>query len=78
MHIKEYIKLKEDSGATNIEIAEVLGVCDAMVSSYKKKYVASLNVAKEVYKAESIVLHPFSEEALKYEIEKDKEIKDEK
>lgn len=46
-----------------------LGISASMVSAYKKSYNPSLAVAITVYKLDKIVLHPFSEESLKYEIQ---------
>jgi len=56
---------------SSIELRDKLGVSLSMLSSYKKSYNPSLAVAKRVYLVDSIVLHPYSEASLKYEIEKD-------
>lgn len=68
IHVKDYVLHKlEDMKA--IELSQILGTSVCMVTNYKKhKYNASLEVAKKVYKAEGIVLHPFSEASLKYEL----------
>jgi transcriptional regulator with XRE-family HTH domain len=72
MHIKSYLEEKATK-LTNAEIANQLGISVAMISSYKNKnFNPSLTVAKKAYQMDGIVLHPFSEEAIKYEIEKDK------
>jgi transcriptional regulator with XRE-family HTH domain len=72
MNIKTYLENKVED-LSNAEIANQLGISVAMISSYKNKnFNPSLSVAKKVYQLDGVVLHPFSEEALKYEIEKDK------
>jgi len=48
-------------------LADKMGVSASMISAYKKSYKPSLDVAKRVYLADRIVLHPFSEESLKIE-----------
>ena len=67
LHVKDYVLYKlEDITAT--ELATILGTSTCMVTNYKKhKYNASLPVAKRVYKLEGVVLHPFSEDSLKWE-----------
>ena len=71
--IKDYVNSLVDEGIEGGEIAQKLGVSVSMVSSYKlHSYNPSLQVAKHVYETEGIVFHPFSEDSLKYEIEKDK------
>lgn len=58
-------------GLKGYEIAEHLGVSTSMVSSYRRQgFDTSINVALKVYQEKKIVLHPFAEESLKYEIEK--------
>jgi len=52
-------------------VADKLQVSLSMISSYKKAYNPSLEVAKRVYKEDGVALHPYSEAALKYEINKD-------
>lgn len=69
--IQQYIDELVDSGEGNRDIGERLGVSYAMVSKYKKDYYPSLAVAKKVYTMENIVLHPYSEESLKFEIKVD-------
>ena len=62
-----------EEGLTGYEIAKKLGVTSAMVSTYKNNnYMPSITVAKKVYAEEGITLHPFSEESLKYELNKEK------
>lgn len=67
--IQDYIagQLEE---ITSIELKTKLGVSLSMLSSYKKSYNPSLEVAKRVYKIDKVVLHPYAEESLKYELEK--------
>ena len=68
MFIKDYIETLQEDGAIGAEVAKVLGVSEAMVSCYKNQgYNPSLKVAKTVYQIEGIILHPFSEEGLKFE-----------
>jgi transcriptional regulator with XRE-family HTH domain len=62
--IQEYIKELSEKHSSQ-EIADKLGISVSMVSHYKKGYNASIEVAVKVYKAEKLVLFPFSEEALK-------------
>jgi len=67
--VKQLIEKKFDEGCTGYQIAEQLGVSVSMISSYRHhKYNPSLKVAKKVYMDESIVLHPYSESSLKFEI----------
>jgi len=71
MFIKDYLEEKEKQ-LDNATIANKLGISVAMISSYKRKgFNPSLSVAKRVYLLEGIVLHPYSEKGLKFEIEKD-------
>lgn len=71
--ITKYISNLIDNGMQGIDIANKLGVSVSMVSSYKAgSFNPSITVAKKVYLEEGIIFHPFSEESLKYEIEKDK------
>ena len=71
--IKDYLEEKEKTFSNN-EIAKQLGVSVAMISSYKRQgFYPSLRVAMRVYDLDGVVLHPFSEESLKYELEKEKE-----
>jgi len=70
--IKEYLEEKERYLSNN-EIANQLGISVAMISNYKRRgFNPSLAVAKKVYELDGIVLHPFSEDSLKFELEKDK------
>ena len=50
-------------------LANKMGVSLSMLSAYKKSYKPSLEVAKKVYLADKVILHPFSEESLKFETE---------
>ena len=68
MQIKEYIQKKREDGYTGQEIAEYLDISPGMVSSYKNGYYPSLATALVIYEKDDIVIHPFSEEALKYEL----------
>ncbi len=73
MEIKDYITSLNLKGLQGNDIAEILGVSVSMVSAYKGgSYNPSLAVAKRMYKKETIVFHPYSEEALKKEIAKDR------
>jgi hypothetical protein len=65
--IQEYVAAQLEE-LTSIELKDKLGVSLSMISSYKKSYNPSLEVAKRVYKADKVVLHPFAEESLKYEL----------
>lgn len=66
--IKEYLENLKGTSA----LAKKLGISPSMVGVYRKgKYNASLKVAKAVYKLDGTVLHPFAEESLLYEIEKE-------
>ena len=68
--IKEYIEEKLLNIDTR-DLSKELGVSVAMISNYKHQgYNPSLPVAKKVYTTDNVVLHPFSEESLKFEIEK--------
>jgi predicted transcriptional regulator len=61
------VKLKEEDGLNDAEIANKLSISKSMVCAYKKGYNASYDVAKYVYKTMGIVLFPFSEEGVKDE-----------
>lgn len=67
--VQEYISdnLKDIDGPTLIK---KMGISLSMLSAYKKFYNPSLDVAINVYKTDKVTLHPFSEESLKYEINK--------
>lgn len=69
--IQDYVqeKLRTYTGQA---VAHSMGISISMLSAYKKAYNPSLDVAIRVYKNEGIVLHPFSEESLEYEIMKGK------
>jgi len=70
--IKDYITSLADDGKQGQEIADLLGVSISMVSSYKlHNYNPSITVAKHIYTHQGLVLHPFSEDSLQLEIEKD-------
>ena len=72
--IQSLIKELSDSGLKQHEIGERLNVSTSMVSSYKHQgWTASLTVAIYVYDNMQVVLHPFSEEGLKYESQLNKE-----
>ena len=68
--IQEYIANQQET-IDNKDLALKLQVSISMISLYKKSYNPSLDVAKRVYIADGITLHPFAEESLKYEINKD-------
>jgi len=66
--IQEYVANQLET-LNSVELKDKLGVSLSMLSSYKKSYNPSLDVAKRVYLADNIVLHPYAEESLRYEIE---------
>jgi len=68
MQIKEYIQKKREEGYTGQEIAEYLGISSGMVSSYKNGYYPSLSTALVIFEKDEIVIHPFSKDALEYEL----------
>jgi len=71
VQIKTLIEEMSAKGLKGYEIAERLGVSNSMVSSYTTQgFDASFNVAVKVYQDMKIVLHPFAEESLIYEINK--------
>ncbi len=67
--IKGYIaNLQENEGLTVAEVARKIGVSSPMVSAYKNNnYMPSISVAKRVWMADKIALHPFSGESLQLE-----------
>ena len=69
--IEDYIQDKIESGLLTKEIAKELNITSAMVGQYKLRhgYRPSLTVAKKAYENDGVVLHPFSEESLKWELE---------
>ncbi len=69
--VQDYIKKKlEDS--TFDALANELGISAPMINNYNKgEYNPSLNTAKKIYTHDGTVLHPFSEDSLIFEIEKD-------
>lgn len=70
--IKDYV-YQELNEFTSQQLANRLNISVAMLSSYKTQgYNPSISVAMIVYKLDNTVLHPFSEESLKFEIEKRK------
>ncbi|EAK0091962.1 TPA: hypothetical protein R8I27_001664 [Campylobacter jejuni] len=71
-NIKEFRGNNGNGRLSNREaLAELLGVNISMISIYSKSNVTpSLKVAINLYKNTGVVLHPFSEESLKYEINK--------
>lgn len=69
--IQPYILGKLDEGITSVDLQHLLGVGASMISAYKKgDYNPSLEVAIRVYVGDGVVLHPFSEESLNYEMKK--------
>lgn len=67
--IKDLIKQLKEEGLNGADIARVLEVSVPMVSTYTTQhYLPSISVAKRVYIKRGIVLHPFSEESIEYEI----------
>jgi len=70
--IQPWLNGKLEGGLSQQEAESLLGVGRSMVTAYKKgDYNPSLAVAITVYKGEGVVLHPFSEDSLKFEIKKD-------
>jgi len=67
--IQDYVAQQLEE-ITSIELKNKMEVSLSMLSSYKKSYNPSLEVAKRVYIKDNVVLHPFAEESLKYELEK--------
>ncbi len=65
--IQEYVA-EQLTELTSIELKDKLGVSLSMLSSYKKSFNPSLDVAKRIYKQDKVILHPFAEESLKYEL----------
>ena len=66
--VKDYVKNRL-AYTTPAQVSKLMGVSTAMVSSYKNhSYMPSIEVAKKVYSIDGTVLHPFSEESLKFEI----------
>ena len=72
--VEDYVHEKITLGIPNKDIATMMGITTAMVTQYKmaRGYKPSLRVAKTVYLNEGVVLHPFSEESLKLELEDEK------
>jgi len=70
--IQTLIEEMKAAGMKGQEIANDLGISNSMVSSYRHQHFSpSLNVAMRVYADKAIVLHPYNEDSLKYEIELD-------
>lgn len=70
--IKSYCKGLKAQGLTQVEIAKVLEVSQSMVSDYlNKDFNCKLETAILIYKLEGVVIHPFSEESLNYEINRE-------
>ncbi len=69
--IHNYIQSKVNSGELNKEIARELLITPAMVGQYRlnRGYHPSIHVAKTVYELDGTVLHPYSEDSIKHEIE---------
>jgi len=65
--VQEYVQTQLEE-LNSPELAHKMGVSLSMLSAYKKSYKPSLDVAIRVYKSDKIVLHPFSEESLKFEV----------
>lgn len=75
LKVQDYIKELEAEGLKTTEIAIRLGVSQPMVSSYRTEgFNCNLKTAKFVYRDYGVVLHPFAEESLKFEL---KGLKDE-
>lgn len=69
--ITTYIKNLKEEGLNTTEIAQRLGVSQPMVSSYVKEgFNCKLSTAINIYRDYNIILHPFAEESLKYELER--------
>lgn len=69
--IQELIFEWEDEGLKSTEIAMRLGVSQPMVSTYKKDNGnVNLGTALYVFKEYNVCLHPFAEESLIYELNK--------
>lgn len=71
LKVQDYIKELEAEGLKTTEIAIRLGVSQPMVSSYRTEgFNCNLKTAKFVYRDYGVVLHPFAEESLKFELNK--------
>ena len=72
VHIKDYIQhQKVINGLSNQEVADILGVQPSMSSKYMQNYrTPSLEVAKNIYRKDLTVIHPYSKDSLEYEIAK--------
>ncbi len=67
--IGDYVNKKLEEGGAGSAVAKLLGVSTSMVSEYKNnRYNSSLEVAKRVYTIDKVVLHPFDERSLQYEL----------
>lgn len=73
MQVSNFIEsLREEKDCTSKEISKILGVSISMVCQYEQgHYKPSLATAKKVYKSHKIALHPFGEDNLQLEIDKD-------
>ncbi|MGL5748928.1 MAG: hypothetical protein ACRCXT_00255 [Paraclostridium sp.] len=72
--IQELIFEWEDEGLKSTEIAMRLGVSQPMVSTYKKDNGnVNLGTALYIFKEYNVCLHPFAEESLIYELNKNNE-----
>lgn len=72
LKVQDYIKQLEEEGLKTIDIAIRLGVSQPMVSSYRTEgFNCNLKTAKFVYRDYGVVLHPFAEESLRYELDKE-------
>ena len=72
--VEDYVHQKLVEGIPPRDIAKAMDVTTAMVTQYKlaRGYKPSLRVAKTVYYNEGVVLHPFSEESLKWELDNER------
>ena len=73
MQVSEFIEsIREEHQMTSKEISKRLGVSISMVCQYEGgHYNPSLQVAKKIYKDYKVAIHPFGEDNLKLEIEKE-------
>ena len=74
MRIGEFIEsLREESNLSSKEISVKLGVSVSMICQYEQNnYNPSLATAIKVYRDYGIALHPFGEDNLKEELNKEK------
>ena len=65
--INDTIKSIIDNGIKPSEIAEAIGVSEAMISTWKNKendFVPRLPIAAKIYKKYKMVVYPYAREAL--------------